>query len=206
MVHLLRPAPRAGRRRAPRRRGRWRDELTARELASATIRRKLAAVSSFYGYWAEGAAGTEPGEERGAASRERWEPTSITADQGAGRAAARVRRRPSGPPAGPAPRRPDPRPAVIVRLLAETGMRVSELCGARVEDLAMTGGHHVLTVTRKGGNSSSCRSRNDPAPHRRLPRRAAGRGGSSARSAPTRSASRAASWPASTCVTCCAAL
>ena len=127
----------------------WRDEFAARELANATIARKLAAVSSFYGYWVqEGLIERNPA--RNAKRPRRAEgPTSITltAEQ-----AAQLLAYVDGlaaPPAGSS-RRPDPRPAVIVRLLAETGMRVSELCGARFEDLAETGGHHVLTVTRKG--------------------------------------------------------
>ena len=46
---------------------------------------------------------------------------------------------------------PDKRAGVIIRLLAQTGMRVGELTAAKVPDLSMSGGHHVLTVTRKGG-------------------------------------------------------
>ena len=30
-------------------------------------------------------------------------------------------------------------------------MRVSALCGARVADLGVSGGHHILTITLKGG-------------------------------------------------------
>jgi site-specific recombinase XerD len=129
----------------------WRDELTAGGLAGATIRRKLAAVSSFYLYWAEEGV-LERNPAKNAARPARADrPTSITLTREQAAQLLRYVDDLADPPAGPRPRRPDPRPAVIVRLLAETGMRVSELCGARVEDLAMTGGHHVLTVTRKGG-------------------------------------------------------
>ncbi|KWX01335.1 Integrase family protein [Carbonactinospora thermoautotrophica] len=44
-----------------------------------------------------------------------------------------------------------PRTAVVVQLLLLLGLRVSELCRARVEDLGYERGHRVLTVTRKGG-------------------------------------------------------
>lgn len=127
----------------------WRDELAARELANATIARKLAAVSSFYSYWAEeGLIERNPARNAKRPRRAKG-PTSITLTAAqAGQLLAYVDGL-ADPPAGSS-RRPDPRPAVIVRLLAETGMRVSELCGARAEHLMMTGGHHVLTVTRKG--------------------------------------------------------
>jgi site-specific recombinase XerD len=128
----------------------WRDELAARGLANSTIARKLAAVSSFYGYWAqEGVVERNPARNAKRPRRAKG-PTSITLTREQAAQLLAYVDDLAAPPAGSS-RRPDPRPAVIVRLLAETGMRVSELCGARVEDLAMTGGHHVLTVTRKGG-------------------------------------------------------
>ena len=37
-------------------------------------------------------------------------------------------------------------------LLALNGLRISEACGANVEDLGVERGHRTLTVTRKGGN------------------------------------------------------
>jgi site-specific recombinase XerD len=128
----------------------WRDELAARELANATIARKLAAVSSFYGYWVEEGVVERNPARNAKRPRRATGPTSITLTA---QQAAQLLAYVDGlaePPAGSS-RRPDPRPAVIVRLLAETGMRVSELCGSRFDDLAETGGHHVLTVTRKGG-------------------------------------------------------
>ena len=75
----------------------------------------------------------------------------------------------------------DPRPTVIVRLLAETGMRVSELLGARVEDLAMNGGHYILRVTRKGGSSRRCRSPRRPGTGSQVTWPGGPRGGSSGR-------------------------
>jgi len=122
----------------------WRDELAAAGLAAATIHRRLAAVSSFYAYWVD-----EDVVERNPAANVRRpprsrEPTSITLT-------ARQARQLLGYVDGLA----DTRPTVIVRLLAETGMRVGELLGARVEDLAMDDGHHILRITRKGGRGQA---------------------------------------------------
>lgn len=43
------------------------------------------------------------------------------------------------------------RDSVMVAVLLVTGVRVSELCALRVEDLGYKGGQRVVTVTRKGG-------------------------------------------------------
>lgn len=120
----------------------WRDMLTARPESPATIARRLCSVSSFYDYWL-----TEDIVARNPAKRAKRPavssaPSSIalTRHQAADLLAyvnAMI----------------DQRPGVIVRLLAETGMRVSELCGARVTDIGMSGGHHTLSIIRKGGES-----------------------------------------------------
>jgi len=122
----------------------WRDEMDAVGLAAATIHRRLAAVSSFYAYWLD-----EDVVERNPAANVRRpprsrEPTSITLT-------AQQARQLLGYVDGLA----DTRPSVIVRLLAETGMRIGELLGARVEDLAMDDGHYILRVTRKGGRAQA---------------------------------------------------
>lgn len=44
----------------------------------------------------------------------------------------------------------DTRTAALVHLLLSTGARVSEVCGATVEDVGRFDGERVLTVTRKG--------------------------------------------------------
>ena len=118
----------------------WRGELGAAGLAGATIARKLSAVSSFYAYWlAEDAVERNPAKNA-RRPRQSGEPKSIT-----------LTRQQAAQLLAYADSLPDTRPAVIVRLLAETGMRISELCSARAEHLAMDGGHHVLMITRKGG-------------------------------------------------------
>jgi len=43
------------------------------------------------------------------------------------------------------------RALAAVLLLGLNGLRVSEVCGARAEDLGSERGHQVLTITRKGG-------------------------------------------------------
>lgn len=49
----------------------------------------------------------------------------------------------------------DLRSAVIVRVLGELGIRVSELCNATITDLSYTGGHHILSFVRKGNVRAS---------------------------------------------------
>jgi site-specific recombinase XerD len=122
----------------------WRLELEARSLSPATIGRKLSVVSSFYDYWlAEDIVARNPAKraKRPAVSAE---PVSIALTRVQ---AAALLAYVDG--------MTDLRPGVIVRLLAETGMRVSELTAARAEHLGMTSGHHTLTVTRKGGKQQA---------------------------------------------------
>jgi site-specific recombinase XerD len=115
----------------------WRESLTG---SAATVARMLAAVSSFYSYWlAEDVVARNPAQN---AVRPK-----VSADPVSIALTLRQAHLLLGYIDGPA----DLRAGVIVRLLAETGMRVGELCGAQVTDLGMTSGHHVLGVTRKGG-------------------------------------------------------
>jgi integrase/recombinase XerD len=115
----------------------WRNSLPG---AASTIARRMSAVSSFYDYWlGEDVVRRNPAKRAGRPAVSA-EPKSI-----------RLTRRQAAALLGYVDSLADPRPAVIVRLLAETGMRVSEMCGARVTDIGMSGGHHILTVTRKGG-------------------------------------------------------
>jgi integrase/recombinase XerD len=119
----------------------YRSEMydTDREPAIATVRRRIAVVSSFYNYWVE-----EEELIRNPAKHARRpvankQPGSIalTLSQ-LNQLIAYV------------DQLPDIRPAVIIHLLAELGMRVSELCGAMVSDLSVSSGHRTLTITRKG--------------------------------------------------------
>lgn len=118
----------------------WRNLLTARPESPATIARRMCTVSSFYDYWlAEDIVARNPAKraKRPAVSST---PVSIALTR---RQAADLLAYVNG--------MTDRRPGVIVRLLAETGMRVSEMCSSRVPDIGMSGGHHTLSITRKGG-------------------------------------------------------
>ncbi len=44
-----------------------------------------------------------------------------------------------------------PMPDALMHVMVCTGVRVSEACAARTADLGVERGHHVLSVTRKGG-------------------------------------------------------
>jgi site-specific recombinase XerD len=118
----------------------WRNSLTAAGLAPSTVARKLSAVSSFYSFWlseqmvtrnpAAHAKRPAVGNQPGSIALTRQQASALLAYTDS---------------------LDDRRPAVIVRLLAQTGMRIGELCAARAEDLGMSSGMHTLTVTRKGG-------------------------------------------------------
>ncbi|MFC4049031.1 tyrosine-type recombinase/integrase [Actinomadura syzygii] len=112
-------------------------------LAARTRRRRLAAISSFYAYW-------------------------LIEDVLPRNPAAHVRRpRPPDEPSSIALTRSQAvaligaadndglRSAIVTRLLLETGMRVSELCGADADDLASTSGHRTLDIVRKGGKTAT---------------------------------------------------
>lgn len=125
----------------------YRDYLADLDMTPATIARYLSVASSFYGYWDE--EGVAPRNPFLKVRRPKVSKTpgsiSLTLDQlrqlreHVDRLAARG----------------DTRPAAVVFLLATTALRVSELSNAKVTDLAMTGGHRVLKVTRKGGKTAS---------------------------------------------------
>jgi integrase/recombinase XerD len=126
----------------------WRDHLvTVNHASPASAARALSAVSSFYDYWLhEGIVernpaknATRPNVSKAPGSIALTERQAVALVKYVGEVAARG----------------DLRPAVIVRMLTETGMRVSELCGARVTDLSISSGNHILTVMRKGGDGQA---------------------------------------------------
>lgn len=118
----------------------WRNHLTTLGRSAATVARQMAAVSSFYDYWlSEDMVARNPAKraKRPAVSQE---PQSISLSrQDAADLLAYVNSL------------ADQRAGVIVRLLAETGIRVGELCGIKPGDIGQSGGNYTLTVTRKGG-------------------------------------------------------
>lgn len=113
-------------------------------LSPATKARRIASVSAFYRYWLyEGVVSANP--------------------------AAHVRRPKVSPEPGSIAltreqvrdlldyigRTNDLRAAIIVRVLAELGIRVSELCNATVADLGYSSGHRTLAFVRKGNVRAS---------------------------------------------------
>ncbi|WP_284228857.1 tyrosine-type recombinase/integrase [Arenivirga flava] len=114
--------------------------LSIEEQSAATVARKLSALSAFYRYAQdEGAATSNPVV--------RVKRPKIDADhsetQGLTRAQAMALLE--------AAKEDSARSHALVALLLFTGARVSEALGARVSDLKHSGGHRVLSVTRKGG-------------------------------------------------------
>lgn len=109
-------------------------------LSPASVCRRISTISSFYKYWAsEDVVPRNPAADinrPGVSSA----PVSIALSKP--QAALLV---------GYTDSLADPRPGVITRLLAQTGMRVGELTAAEVPDLAMSGGHNLVELTRKGG-------------------------------------------------------
>lgn len=125
----------------------WSDSMRAtvredgaRVISEATIARRLAAVSSFLTYAVE----VEAIEANPIAKMKRPKLSADsdgivwldTAEMKTFLAAAALH---------------SPRAHALAALMLTTGARVSEVLAADVDDLGHTGGHRVLTVTRKGG-------------------------------------------------------
>ncbi|GAA4881731.1 tyrosine-type recombinase/integrase [Saccharopolyspora cebuensis] len=129
---------------------------TGRVLAASTRARKLAAVSSWYTFLVRaGVLDANPARD---AARPRYDrghsPTaSVSQQQAAAMVSATGQRghRTLGAEAA----------AVVVGLLIGLGLRVSEVCQARLSDLGQRDGMRVLTVRMKGGK---VRTRPVPAP------------------------------------------
>ncbi len=127
----------------------WAETLRRQGRAPATIARKLATLSSFYGYAiAEGAAyGIEVTADPAARARRPRIDRDHSETRGldAGQARALIAAADAEGAAG------RPRAAAIVRLMTEVGLRVADVAGADVADFGAERGHYTLTVTRKGG-------------------------------------------------------
>jgi integrase/recombinase XerD len=115
------------------------DSLRAGGAKPATVNRRLAAVSGLYEYAVD-----EELVARNPAARVR-RPRVGDNVQSTGLSA------PEAHTLLAAAEAHGPRSALVVQLLLLCGLRVSELCSARVEDLGHERGHRVLTVVRKNG-------------------------------------------------------
>lgn len=119
---------------------------TGRGFAATTRARKIAAVSSFYTYLVR--AGTIDANPARDASRPRYDrghspTTSVSAGQASDmvESSQDYRHRTLAPEAV----------ALVMVLLIDLGVRVSELCAADVSDVGQRDGMQVLTVRMKGG-------------------------------------------------------
>jgi integrase/recombinase XerD len=118
--------------------------LDAAGLSAATAARKLSAVSGWYAWLTRrGHIAANPASDVGrpAVDPDTSTTPGLTRDQAEAMLTAADHAR--GPQKA--------RTAAIVPVPLFTGARVSEICGADVEDLGTDRGHRVLWVTRKGG-------------------------------------------------------
>jgi integrase/recombinase XerD len=116
------------------------EGLRAGGAKPATVARRLSAVSGLYQYAVD-----EGLVDRSPAARVR-RPRVGDNVQSTGLSAAEAHALLTAADADGA------RSALVTQLLLLCGLRVSEVCSARVEDLGYERGHRVLTVTRKNGH------------------------------------------------------
>lgn len=120
----------------------WRDDMLSRELAPATIRRKLSALASLYDYLCENNAvllNPVAGVERPKANNNQGSTPVLGSKQ--------VRRLLAAPPADTLK---GVRDRSILSTLLYQGLRRSELCGLRVKDMSTRQGQMYFTVRGKG--------------------------------------------------------
>lgn len=112
----------------------------SRRISEATIARRLSVVSSFFSYGvAEGDLELNPVENMRRPKRTIDEDGAAWLDTHQMKAFLEAAAADS------------PRTHALVALMLTTAARVTEVLAADVTDLGHTGGHRVLTVTRKGG-------------------------------------------------------
>ena len=119
----------------------FRNHLCARIAAPSTVNRKLATVSSWYGFAADEHEDVVPANPM---SNVRRMPRSTESSTVALDCAELTRLFAVADEAGA-------EAAALVRMLFYSGARVSELCTATTKDLREERGHRTLWVTRKGG-------------------------------------------------------
>ncbi len=120
-----------------------RRELRAdgsRRISESTIARRLSVASSFFAYAvAEDAVRSNPVAQVRRPKRTEDADGTVWLDRDGMRAFLA------------AARQAGPRAHALAAVMLTTAARVSEVLAANVADLGATGGHRVLTVTRKGG-------------------------------------------------------
>ncbi len=120
------------------------DEDGARTISESTIARRLSAVSSFLAY----AADEDVVEANPLAKMKR---PKVSADEDSAVWLDRAQMKAFLAAAALHSKRAH----ALAALMLTTGARVSEVLAADVADLGHTGGHRVLTVTRKGGRKQN---------------------------------------------------
>jgi site-specific recombinase XerD len=118
----------------------WAETMRRDGKAESTIGRRLASASSFYTYCVQdGALEANPLADLRRPKRHHDEDGAawLTTDQARAFIQAGANH--------------SPRAHALAALMLTTAARVSEVTAADVTDLGHTGGHRVLTVTRKGG-------------------------------------------------------
>lgn len=121
---------------------RYRAHLHGRRRAPATVARKLSAVASFYRYAVEEHEQWVPSHPMDRVRRPKVPKESTTEGLDLDEVRVLLDTANQG----------STRDAALVHVLAYTGLRVSELCGARVTDLRVERGSRTLRVHRKGGD------------------------------------------------------
>lgn len=119
---------------------RW---LEGQGLAPSTRARKLASLSSFYGYAAD--VGAIPANPVASVRRPKVSSDSPRLGLDRGELAAIIE-------AARQSRYPE-RDLALIALLGLLGLRVSEACRVEAHDLSAERGHQLLSVTRKGGKA-----------------------------------------------------
>lgn len=118
----------------------WRDHLNSTGLAPSTVKRRLAAVSSLYRYMVRrGLLEKNPAQY---APRPKVDPDRVVTFSPVMAELDQIVR---------AAEDRDHRAEAVVKVMAFTGARVSEVVDADVEDLRTARGETSLRVTRKGG-------------------------------------------------------
>jgi len=124
------------------------DQDGARCVSESTIARRLSVVSSLYSHAADvGAIAANPIAKMRRPKRTTDEDTIVWLDTPQMRAFLAA--------AAAAPGKQGTRNHALLAVMLTTGARTTEALAADVADLGSTGGHRVLTVTRKGGKRQS---------------------------------------------------
>jgi integrase len=111
-----------------------------RPASPATVARRLATLSGFYGYAVSEAVLERNPVDHVRRPRLGQDSPTLGLDRGEARRLLR------------AARSDGPRAHALVALLLHDGLRIGEALGADVSDIAQVRGHHVLNVRRKGGS------------------------------------------------------